>query len=466
MWFGSGAVLMFVPFPSLPAGELHSKEEAIDVARLRVPPSEIVRLVPGASRLKLVSVLGEPVYLAGFPQSMKAISGESGWLLHPLSSAQAKEIAEKFGRAAARTVRGPLYYDQWVVPNNFDRYRPFFKVSLADTDGTDIYVSAVTDQPVQVTTRHQRFWASVGAVLHWIYFPPVRSSFSLWSHLVWWLSLFALVTSLAGTWLGVYRFLQSRATKKKRMSFFFGWLRWHHIIGLFASLFVLIWIFSGLLSMDDGYWFSLGAASEARIARFRGASVPSVAEAFSLSDIRELMPAAEVEFDSVGGKPFMLALGAGNSPRIRLAGSQTDVERLPVTLLEQSVAAAWRNTPIVYKGFVSPDDMYYGSEGLYPGTLAFQLGPPRNSSVYIDSVSGDVVAVVNGSRRAYAWLFYGLHTFKVPGLISHPLLRESIELPLLALGFTFSLTGVVIGYRRLRRDLADLSLSAKNSVTQ
>lgn len=467
IWFASGAILIFVPFPSLSAGELHRRAEGIDLSRLRVLPSQVVSSAPGASRLKLVSVLGEPVYLAGFPQPMhmnarrtvvpiapKAISGETGRVFGPITATQAEKVAGEFIGSEPVGVKGPLRYDQWVISDMYDRFRPFFKVTLGDARETEVYVSAVTGQPVQLTTRGQRFWAWSGAVLHWIYFPPIRQSFALWLRLVWWVSLFALVSASAGVWLGIYRSMQSIA-KKKSISFFRGWLKWHHTIGVFAFLFVLTWIFSGWLSMDHGYWFDQGAASESQIAALRGTPLSAIASSVSLSDIRAAAPASEIDFEAVDGHAFLLAVGAGEKPRIWWPMLHTSSVRLPIGELQRGVASAWPGVPISYRGPASTNSIYYDSEDLYPNTVQFYLGAPRNTSVYVDSMSGDIVAVVDGSRRAYAWLFYGLHTLKVPGLISHPMLRESIELLLLAAGFALSITGIYLGYRRVRRDLTD-----------
>jgi hypothetical protein len=72
------------------------------------------------------------------------------------------------------------------------------------------------------------------------------------------------------------------------------------------------------------------------------------------------------------------------------------------------------------------------------------------SRVYIDRDSGRLLAIMDSSRRAYAWVYYCLHTLNFPGLISHPAARTSVILLLLAGGFGFSLTGIVLGVRRLK----------------
>jgi hypothetical protein len=55
------------------------------------------------------------------------------------------------------------------------------------------------------------------------------------------------------------------------------------------------------------------------------------------------------------------------------------------------------------------------------------------------------------SRRAYRWLYGALHNLDFPALAARPSLRTGLVLTLCAAGLAFSLTGVVIGWRRLRR---------------
>ena len=55
------------------------------------------------------------------------------------------------------------------------------------------------------------------------------------------------------------------------------------------------------------------------------------------------------------------------------------------------------------------------------------------------------------SRRAYRWLYGALHTMDVPALLARPKLRTALIVILCGGGFVFSLTGVVIGWRRLVR---------------
>ena len=86
-------------------------------------------------------------------------------------------------------------------------------------------------------------------------------------------------------------------------------MRWHHVLGLFASAVVLIWIFSGWLSMDHGRLFSKGEATTERAARFQGMPLDSVARAVPPDFIRRIGSASEIRFGAVAGRPFIAAQG-------------------------------------------------------------------------------------------------------------------------------------------------------------
>jgi hypothetical protein len=67
----------------------------------------------------------------------------------------------------------------------------------------------------------------------------------------------------------------------------------------------------------------------------------------------------------------------------------------------------------------------------------------------IDSASGTVLQRLDSSRRAYRWLYTALHTLDFPILLGHRLMRTVLVVGLCGIGLLFSITGIVIGWRRL-----------------
>ncbi len=471
-WFASGAVLHFVGFPSLPAADRFARSEIMDLQRLDVAPAAALaraEVVAGAwpiDGVRLVSVAGTPTYIvtvAGTPayvmtsgERQIAIAGDRGQVIRGFSAATAGIVAARFGHATVSKVTGPLDYDQWIVHRQFDPYRPFFRVRLDDPQRSDLYVSARTGEVVQRTTARERFWNWCGAVLHWIYFTPVRKDWSLWNQGVWWISLVAVLTSIAGTWIGLHRYLKNRAHGRTGLSPYRGWMRWHHVIGLFASIVVVVWMFSGWLSMDHGRLFSLPGASATESAHMRGMSFAAIAEATPLDVLRSAGPASVIELHAIGGRPLLtIRAGMQGGSRILWLDSREASEApIPETLLLSGLEAAWPSDAVTLVGSSSTDELYRQAESVPEDALAALTGSGGRIRVYVGRFSGRLVAVMNPSRRAYAWVYFCLHTLNFPGLVEHPAARTLVEVPLLLFGFGFCVTGIVLGVRRLKIELS------------
>jgi hypothetical protein len=86
--------------------------------------------------------------------------------------------------------------------------------------------------------------------------------------------------------------------------------------------------------------------------------------------------------------------------------------------------------------------------------VPFEIGRSPQLRVYVDDVTGKLLVVMNTSRRAYAWVYYALHTFNFPALLDRPTMRASLVLVLLGVGLAFTGTGIVIGVHRLRSSFA------------
>lgn len=448
-WFASGIVLLYVPFPALSEQDRLASSEPVDTTRITVEPATVLARAPQTEQLVLISVAGHPTYLAFDASGMsQAVSGDDAPSIFPLSDLTARTIAERFGGEIAVRVKGPIQYDQWIVHQRFDPYRPFYRVRLADEAGTDLYVSARTGQVLQRTRGAERAWNWCGAVLHWIYFTPLRKSWTAWNQVVWWLSLVTLVASIAGTGLGIHRMLASRQSGRAAWSPFRGWMRWHHIFGLFSSGIVLVWIFSGWLSMDHGRLFSRGEVKLDRARAFAGMSLEAAAQSMPEGFLRRVGAATEVRLGAVADAALVSV--RGGSDRVFWGGdSRSATTRIDTSVLMRGLRAAWPSADI--RAIHAQLDFYAVAESLGDTAVAFDVDTAR---VYVDAVTGRLLTVMNGSRRAYAWVYYALHTFQFPGLLDHGVLRQSIVLVLMLVGLAFSGTGAVLGFQRLRRSLA------------
>lgn len=453
VWFASGLVLAFVPFPSLSPQQRWSAAERIDLSRLTVAPAQALRSVRDATALRLVSIGGRPSYVVGSTTATVAVDGIDGQVRGVLSPEVAGAIAAAFGHAAVRRLDGPLDYDQWSVHQKFDPWRPLYRAALQDDLGTVLYVSARTGEVVQRTRASERAWNWVGSVPHWLYFTQLRRSFTAWDRTVWWLALAALCSASAGTVLGVYRTWQRAHSPKPAWSGFRGWLRWHHGLGLIAAVFVLGWIFSGWLSMDHGRLFSKGIPDPAQVARYAGAPLPTVLAGVDAEAVRCLSGATLIEFTAVGGRPVAVGRGpAGPSVSDGMPGRITGT-RLSPDAIRHAAARAW----MLDHDPMPPDSaeaLYRQADGIATDALRLTVASPGRTALYFDPASGTPLLALDASRRTYAWVYLAIHTTNFPLLQSHPVIRRIAQLGPLLLGLAFSLTGVVLGARRLMRSVA------------
>jgi hypothetical protein len=221
------------------------------------------------------------------------------------------------------------------------------------------------------------------------------------------------------------------------------------VLGLTAGIFLLGWILSGWLSMDHGRLFSRGGASDAAVAAMRGKSLAEAIGAISPSDIALLQPASSVEFRVLAGNDFMRVVRPEGRSMIHSPGSPA-LEALPDEWLLAGVRAAYPHATSIESGVSNSTPLYSRAEELPDTARLYLVKAPDLHRVYVDAGTGEILVDMDASRRAYAWIYYALHTYQVPGLAGRDALRIPLILLLLAAGFALSVTGVVIGYRRLR----------------
>jgi hypothetical protein len=449
MWFASGIVMHFVSFPSLTEAERFSGLPPLDLSEVRHGPDEAVS-ASGASNARRVRLLQRPdgpVYVIAGSSEFVAFHAsdlsDASVKSERLALTIAQDHARQRGLDVSRAVLASVAdYDQWTVPNGFDKHRPLYRVALNDTVGTELYVSSTTGEVVLATTHTERVWNYVGSVAHWIYPTALRKHAAAWDNIVWALSLTALIAAIAGTVLGVARL---RISAARVASPFRGWHAWHHILGLFTATFVLTWIFSGWLSMDHGLLFSRGQLSAAEAARIAAAPDWSLVA----SNQRLITtPVKQVEWFALGDRFYRREQASLDSQSLSVIGASTENAQ-PFLSAEQVEAFVRPITPDCPKPVIVGPHDNFAMFSLIPAAPVYRA-ICGDVWFHVDGGTGAMLERLDASRRSYRWLYSGLHTLDFPVLLDHPLLRSALIVILCALGFIFSATATVIGWRRLR----------------
>jgi hypothetical protein len=455
MWFATGIVMHFVPFPSLTEAERFAGLAPVDRAQVVIGVADAVASsgITEATRVRLIQRSDGPVYIVSGILLVRAVRASDGRDATITSADVALALARDHARsrgidAEQATIVARRNYDQWTVPNGFDRHRPLFRVALGDAAGTEVYVSSLTGEVVLDTTRRERGWNLAGSVLHWIYPTVLRRDWALWDRVVWTLSLVAAIAALLGAVLGLARI---RPRGGVLGSPYRGWHALHHLIGLAATVFLLTWIVSGWLSMDHGLLFSRGQLTTGEVGEINAS--PDWSAVSSLVREPVSSSAREVEWFAFNGNIYRRDRIDLRSQMLTRAGQMPRDGQAGVLRAQEVGSLIARLAPRCDTPFVLADNDDYPARSVVPGAPVYRS---KCGDLWfdIDGADGGVLQRLDASRRAYRWFYSALHTFDFPVLMAHPRLRDTLIVGLCAIGLVFSITGIVIGWRRLRLSFA------------
>lgn len=460
LWFATGAVMCFVPFPSLPADVRIAHGEPIDLTQVSVGPAGALAAASGlaATRARLISVEGHPRYVLSLAGGrVLSISAESGKGLGPVPAGTARAVAESFSGHRVTGITGPLEDDQWIVHDQYDEFRPFYRLALSDRQGTELYVSTRSGEVRQRTRAAERGWNFVGSVVHWANIVALRRQKDVWRWVMLTLAGACGLLACAGLTLGIMHLINARRSRRGGLSPFRGWLRWHHSVGLFAPVLLLSWIVSGCLMLDDGTVFPSDQPTAAQVARVRGMTLAKAAERFPVAVLRMLPPPVrEIEVAAVAGTPYLVVRNGkpGESRVAMLApgGGLSLFHTLPDSLLLAAVHSGWPSSRVLQIRPILPDDAYRVLSDPLPRTaVRIVLADTDRTWIQIDSATGRILSVADARSRARRWWVNGLHDFDFPLLDRSGPLRMLVLVLAVAVGFLFSCTGLAVGVKRLRR---------------
>lgn len=461
MWFVSGLVMIYVPFPALTRSERLVGLPEIDWNLVHILPGPSPRAA-GLDTPPRVMVLemrgGLPVWrVRADDGGERTISALDATLQLPPTEGQARAIAERFGHGSALGVER-IERDQWTVAGGFDRHRPLWKVALAGSDGRVLYVSGKTGAVVLDTGRSERFWNWLGSVPHWLYFTVVRQDNALWRQVVMWVSGPCILVGATGFWIGILRArLGRRRYRGGRMTPYRGWMLWHHWAGLVGGVFLITWIFSGWLSVDPFRLFAGGGVSaeaEAGYERAGWSGTPDLARLARLA-----RGARQVELAWVQGRP-LLEIRWPESTRVLDARTLLPLEPTiaPATLMPRARIAG-------IDRLAAPDAYWYEAGGLPKlPVLRVRFDDEARTWVHVDPATGRVLGDIDARGRLYRWLFDLLHKWDFNLLTLHRPSRDLVLWLLSSLGLVTSVSGIWLGWKRLRRPRRTQALAATEQV--
>jgi len=457
LWFVSGIVMLYVGLPKLTPWE-----RLAGLPELSANCCTDASVSPG---LTLTSIARQPIWLTQDRQPLQIFSATNGEPLAAITRELALAEAQRFAPNAKRYYAGLIHEDRFSHSGILDAHRPLHLIQLAGENPGSLYISSVTGQVVLDAPLSQQRWSYVGAWLHWLYLLRNQSQDPIWRWLVIVLSAVCTLTAISGIVVGLWRFAFRRRYKNgSRTPYREFWLRWHHLLGLSFSVFVLTWIFSGLMSMNpiDGL---LPDYPPPNIPAYQGQAKPlPTALKQPAAIIRALQQSGfapvELSWQRLNGEDYVLAVDNKAQTRLVRASHNGPLQVSSHWPVETLLTAAQQlfSAPITASQVLHEHDAYYyqrhseammGAEQHRLPALRLDFADGGQTRVYLDMQTGKVAQSFNRVQRLRRWWFFFLHSWDTPALLQSGWLRDFAIIVLSLGGLAVSLSGVVIGGRRL-----------------
>jgi hypothetical protein len=490
-WFVSGVVMMYARMPRLTAEERLVRLPALDLSAARAPLDEVARgLGVTPDRIRIAMIGGRPVYRLAAQGQWTTVFADTGLPLGEIASEEALAIVRAFVPEHAGTARHAgrlLRSDQWTLDGGLPAFLPMHRVALGDVEGTFLYVSERTGEPVMKTTARGRFWGYAGAVLHWTYFTPLRERRELWRYGIIYAALIGCVMCLSGLVVGIWRFSPSARFRLKRVpahSPYASWMWWHHYAGLVFGLCSFTWALSGALSLTPWDWApstdpSVRQAEIVAGGTLRLSMVAPDAVARAVASIERSFRPKEIEIRQFQGRPFVTAYRPGawsesaswTSPDVRAMRSPSLALDHRAVWLDAPAGHAFREfdrqavlaaataampgVPVAGMEWLSGMDSYYYDRWAAKPLpiLRLRFADAAATWLYVDGRHGLIALSLTRTARLNRWLYNGLHSLDFPFLYGRRPLWDLVVLLLSAGGLALTVTTMLPAVRRLRRRL-------------
>jgi hypothetical protein len=469
MWFVSGMVMMYVGYPKLTPAERLQHLPALNAAAPLLAPAQALELAGITEPLKELRLAaasgGRPVYFAT-PAGARGgdvvlIDARRGEHLPPVDADWALASAAAYAPGSqGLEYLDSIEEDAFTHSRGLDAHRPLHRVQLADADSTRLSFSGQTGVVVRDSKRTERLWNYAGAWIDWLY--PFRGNAfnAYWTDIVNWLSIAGIAVALAGTVVGIMRWRFTRPYRSGARSPYPGrMMRWHHVTGLLFALVTITWIFSGLMSMNPWRIFNSGAAP-LQTAAVQGTALKPTAQYAAPQALIDAADGAvrELRWQMVLGRATVFAHSSSGAAQLFDARTAQPLALDPQAL--KAAAARLLPFPVARIDTLSDYDLYYYARAPHSMMGASErplpiwrvvFDDPHASWVHLDPHTGNVLGRLDRHKRASRWLFAMLHSWDWLPLLER---RPLWDITLLALslgGLLLSVSGVVIGWRRLRR---------------
>lgn len=463
MWFISGLVLIYRGYPRFTKKEALMacdplRPEALpaaDSVAVMLARAGIDTLAPYELSLEN-TLMGETVYTVSAGKNTIRMQPDGSIASEPkaVDEPYLHLLAKRWPNEEIVRIDTLHKLDVWTPFSRLRTDLPFYRLRLSGKEHRYLYVSSTTGKILSESTRSERFWAYVGAIPHWIYITGLRQNVELWKNVVIWIAAFGCFMVITGLYAGIDVYVRTRSKKFRGLKspYTKRRYRWHHLFGTLGGIFILTWIFSGMMSLIDLPDWVTGVPADRPRVQLAGEQIPPhTFPADYRKVLKDYPETRRIIWTSFAGHTLM-KIDNGEKEMVLDAGEKMAT---PLSLNQNeclaSVKKAYGIEPEKVETMTRYDGYYHDRKGrLALPVYKITLDDPYETVVYMDPAS-DNYRIVDREVRLNRWMFSKLHNLSFSNLTRYPWLWTLVMWVLLLTGVLVSATGVWMGVDYFRR---------------
>lgn len=458
MWFVSGFVLMFHKYPRLSSDKAFSHFNSI-----QSPVQEIDVIDSLINSQSLESA------------SLKIFNNKASWFLKEkkqnviIDAVNLNEINQRtipysslssfissWNPAPINRIKEMKQLDIWLPYSRYKKHLPIYKIYFDDKDKSQLYLSSFDGSALQYTTSKQRFWAYLGGIPHWLYIGKLRENKASWSKVVAWISGIGALMCLSGIILGVQTYTKVYKKRKRWKTPYRKWsYKWHHILGFVFGFFVFAYVLSGFFTVVNMPEWIVPVKEDNVLKKIRKQK-PIQLEDFKIDINKVIAKYQDEHINSIDLEYF------GDIPIYRLNSLSGDKyfracsdDVVELTLNEsdiQNLVEKRLNIKNPDITFMDEFDSYYVglTQRMALPVYKVNLNNADKGTLYIQPGTG-YIRYFDNNRRVKKWIYPAFHSYRTKFMVEHPTIRRWVLYITLLGGTIVSLTGVILGFKYLRR---------------
>lgn len=463
MWFVSGLVLLYHPFPNVSQLQKNEKMDVLpdSLSDIRTVLAQLPEPEKNIKNLNVKYFQEQILFSIKTKDSLYTICGDTTLKVKAITEETIENIAKKWVDAPIAKVDTLNERDIWIMYSRYTHEMPIYKYYFEDKDKHQLYIAARSSEVQQFTGREQRFWTWVGSIPHKFYIPALRKNTDTWILTLTIGGVIALIAAFSGIYMGIYALRKRYKIKKKTESpYKKRWYKWHHISGLIFGIFLMTFAFSGAMALQRIPQWIIKTHGEYKVSdsQLRGKQLSIDSYVLDYRILKEKYPDIKaIEWASFQDIPIYNIVTGNKEISIDASSDLVKELYLPQQQIEKAIENIHGKEESFTVSVIDRYEEYYLSrEGDLPlPVYKVEVNNADKSCYYIDPKTGNF-KYLNQNRKAKKWVFSGLHYLNIRCLVERPVLW-TIAIWTLCLGGAFvSLSGAWLGFRYIIRKIRKL----------